>query len=90
MSATHSVGKGKAGFFRLFGFDETSSGLLENALLAIARQEEVREVLPSPHGTKYAIKGLLQTPTGRPVQVLTVWIIEPGQERPRFVTAYPA
>ena len=90
LSETHSVGKAKAGFFRLIGFDEARVDTLEQGLLAIARSEEVREVTPSPHGTKYVVEGALETPTGRLVQVRTVWIVELDQDRPRFVTAYPA
>jgi hypothetical protein len=33
---------------------------------------------------------LIVAPDGRQVLVQTVWIIEPGESRPRFVTAYPA
>ena len=34
-------------------------------------------------------RGLLETPSGRRVRMETVWIVERGQDRPRFVTAYP-
>lgn len=90
MSETHSVGKAKAGFFRVVGFDEARIEMLEKGLLAIARSEEVREVMTSLHGTKYIVEGTLETPTGRGVQVRTVWIVELDQDYPRFVTAYPA
>lgn len=90
LSATHSVGKGKAGFFRMVGFDEVGIEVLEQGLLAIAQSEEIQEAMPSPYGTKYIIEGTLQTPTGRIVRLRTVWIMESGQGRPRFVTAYPA
>jgi hypothetical protein len=90
LSESHAVGKAKAGFFRLIGFDGTQVNTLEQGLLAIARSEEVREVLPSPHGTKYVVEGALETPMGRRIQMRTVWIVEFDQERPRFVTAYPA
>jgi hypothetical protein len=90
LSETHSVGKAKAGFFRVVGFDEARIEMLEKGLLAIARSEEVREVMTSLHGTKYIVEGTLETPTGRGVQVRTVWIVELDQDYPRFVTAYPA
>jgi len=89
LSETHSVGKSKARFLRAAGFDETNAGVLEQSLLAIARSEDVKEVVSSPHGIKYIIEGALQTPTGSLVQARTVWIIDTGQDRPRFVTAYP-
>jgi hypothetical protein len=90
LSETHSVGRWKAKFFRALGFDETNMDVLEQRLKAIARSEDVRDVMSSVHGTKYVIEGSLETPIGRLVHVRTVWIIDAGQDRPRFVTAYPA
>ena len=89
LSEAHAVGKSKARFFRGFGFNETNVKLLEQGFLKIAQTEPVDAVVTSSHGVKYVIDGLLQTPKGDPVQVRTVWIIEAGQEDPRFVTAYP-
>jgi len=89
MSQTHSVGKWKAGFYRALGFSEASVELLEQRLVALAQSEDVAQVEPSAHGTKYVVEGPLRTPSGRLVQVRTVWIIDTGQDRPRFVTAYP-
>jgi hypothetical protein len=89
LSLTHPVGRSKAQFFRSLGFDETNVQLLEQGLLLIAETEEITTVVASPHGQKYTIEGRLQTPTGRVIGVRTVWIIENGQQAPRFVTAYP-
>jgi hypothetical protein len=89
LSEAHPVGRWKARFFRALGFDETNVDVLEQHLIAIAHFEDVKDVVPSAHGTKYVIEGSLQTPAGSPVQVRTVWIIDAGQDRPRFVTAYP-
>ena len=89
LSKTHSVGRWKARFFGALGFEEMNVDVLEQRLIAIAHSEDVKDVVPSAHGTKYAIEGLLQTPAGGFVQVRTVWIIDVGQDRPRFVTAYP-
>jgi hypothetical protein len=89
LSQTHSVGRSKARFFRAVGFDEGNVDVLEQRLIAIAQLEDVTEVASSPHGTKYIIEGLLQTPAGSLIRVRTVWVIETNQDRPRFVTAYP-
>lgn len=89
LSRTHSVGRSKAKFFRGLGFDETNVDLLEQRLLAIAHSEDITEVASSEHGTKYVVEGMLQALDGDLVLVRTVWIIEPDQDRPRFVTAYP-
>jgi hypothetical protein len=89
LSEKHAVGKSKAKFFRRFGFDETNVGQLERALLTIARQERVIEINASVHGAKYVIDGVIRTPEGAVVRVRTVWIVETGQDAPRFVTAHP-
>lgn len=89
LSETHAVGRSKAKFFRGFGFDETNVRQLERALLAIAQQERVIEINASVHGAKYVIDGLIRTPEGAAVRVRTVWIVETGQDAPRFVTAHP-
>jgi hypothetical protein len=89
LSETHPIGKAKAGFFHAVGFTKSSADQLERALRIIAYSKDVREVIESPYGTKYILEGEVETPTGRIVQVRTVWIIDAGQDHPRFVTAYP-
>ena len=89
LSETHPVGRWKARFLAAFGFDKTNVAVLEQNLLALAHDQEVIETIPSVYGTKYVIDGTLQTPTGNPLQVRTVWVIDTGQNRPRLVTAYP-
>ena len=89
LSETHVVGRSKAKFFRMFGFNETNLELLEQGLITIAQTQEVKEEVSSPHGKKYVIDGSLLTPINRSVNVKTVWIIEKGQDKPRFITAHP-
>jgi hypothetical protein len=89
LSYTHSVGQAKARFFREFGFDETNTSLFESTLLSVAQTEEVLDTIATPFGTKYIVDGSISTPVGTAVSVRTVWIIEHGDNRPRFVTAYP-
>jgi hypothetical protein len=43
----------------------------------------------SKYGEKYLVTGNLRGPTGRSAEILAVWIILPGEDAPRFVTAYP-
>ena len=90
LSQTHPVGRLKAKFFRSLGFDEGNVALLEQRLLAIARDGEVAETTEFKHGSKYVIGGELSAPAGGSATIRTVWIIEPGDSQPRFVTAYPA
>jgi hypothetical protein len=89
LSTTHPVGRSKAVFLRTLGFADDSVGGLGQSLVAIAKTEEVVEAERSEYGMKYTIDGPMDTPGGRVVRVRTVWIIDHGEERPRFVTAYP-
>lgn len=89
LSKSHPVGRWKAELLGSLGFDELRADALEQALLDIARSQDAAEVIASPYGTLYIIEGDLQTPSGRTVRMRTVWIIEAGQDAPRFVTAYP-
>lgn len=71
------------------GFNELNIDLLKQGLLTIAQIEDVKEAVSSMHGVKYIIDGLLQTPVGDTIMIRTIWIIDKGQTRPRFVTTYP-
>ena len=89
LSETHEEGAEKASFLRPMGFGESNVDALEAGLLEIACTEEVAKVETTPYGTKYVIYGRMGTPVGTSVELLTVWMIDIGQESPRFVTAYP-
>jgi hypothetical protein len=89
LSRTHPDGKSKARFFRSFGFNDSNSHLLETGLLTIAQTREVDIETKTSFGVKYAIDGELTTPGETIVNVRTVWIIETGEDFPRFVTAHP-
>jgi hypothetical protein len=89
LSESHAVGRSKARFFRMHGFTDDNVALLEQGLINIAQENEIEEEEASPYGTKYLVRGILETPSGSFVSIQTVWIIEHGAEHPRFITAYP-
>ena len=89
LSDTHAIGKAKARFFQANGYTGTDPDQLARDLLEIARNNDVEQEVRSPHGTKYLVRGILNTPGGMRSAVRTVWIVEPGDDRPRLVTAYP-
>ncbi len=89
LSETHAVGKAKAKFFRALGYNEATSEQLKQGILDIAQTENVAEKKESPYGMKYVVDGTLQTPRGVMVTIRTVWIIDTGEDVPRFVTAHP-
>jgi hypothetical protein len=90
LSVTHPIGRSKARWLRLLGFDDSNVDVLEEDLITIARGGQVREATESPHGMRYVIDGDLLTPSGERAHVRTVWIVDRGETAPRFVTAYPA
>jgi len=85
----HSVGKPKAVFFTAFGFSLVEWYLLQAALLEHAHQHEISEVVQMPTGTHYIIIGELACPNGRSPLVKSIWRVDTGQKKPRFITAYP-
>lgn len=89
LSETHTVGKLKAKLFRKVGFNETNVSLLEKSLLNIAYTQEVINIIDSIHGIKYVIDGEIKTPSGKILEIRTVWILEASKNDPRFVTTYP-
>ena len=89
LSESHPVGKYKAQLLRNLGYHNDNASLLERGLIAVAREQDVAAIVPSPYGPKYVIDGTLNTPSGTDLQLRTIWIIYAGESRPRFVTAYP-
>ena len=57
-----------------------SGYLLDNA---------VSSVQQTPFGAKYLIEGRISGPAGTAAAIRSIWFIETGERRPRFVTAYP-
>jgi hypothetical protein len=90
LSDAHPIGRSKAKFFRGVGFNEVTADLLVAALRSMASTQEVTETLATAHGVKYVLIGETETPSGRRIRLRTIWIVDRGRERPRFVTAYPA
>lgn len=88
LDTNHPVGKSKAWVFRRHGYEESNKERLESDLLRIARTAEA-EVVETPYGLKYIATGDIITPVGKIVSIRTIWIMEPNDPRPRFITAYP-
>ena len=88
LSKTHPVGRFKARVFASAGFTEATSGAFGAQIRALAETGEVSGVEDTEFGRKYTVPGTLTGPVGA-VQVLTVWIEEPGQTSLRLVTVQP-
>jgi hypothetical protein len=89
LSSTHPVGRYKARWLSAFGFDVASWQTLVAALERHAAACDVAVVERTPFGARYVLEGPLMTPDGRNPLARSVWFIERGSKRPRFVTLYP-
>jgi hypothetical protein len=89
LSDTHAVGKAKAKYFRSLGYAETNVDQLRYDILMIAKSNEITNKFETSFGLKYTIDGQLSAPNGSIVRITMVWVVEPPDDRPRFVTAYP-
>lgn len=90
LNRLHPQGQAKARYFESFGFAGANADLLMAALFDHPIRNSVKEVVPNDWGDKYIIECMIETPDGRNPCIVSVWIIEQGDQRPRFVTAYPA
>ncbi|HVH78069.1 MAG TPA: hypothetical protein VM782_01655 [Stellaceae bacterium] len=80
---------GKEKFFTAHGFSRAAVDQLKRALLDHARRNQISGALTTAFGEKYEVSCQLTTPDGRNPCVISVWIVEPPDLNPRFVTAYP-
>ena len=90
MNMTHPDGMTKARFFFGKGYRIDKWRRLADDLRQHGQSNDVVDVVDSPFGSRYAVEGLLRTPSDENVRLVTVWIIEKGAATPRLVTAYPA
>jgi hypothetical protein len=89
LDPAHPIGRDKAQFFGSFGFLELNWIDLKKALLDHPKTNPVTSHMTTRYGEKYAVSCLLVTPDGRNPCIVSVWIIEPPDPIPQFVTAYP-
>ena len=89
LNPAHPDNGGKAAFFLALGFTLEDWQTLAAALTALAEKHPVAQSVASPHGQKYIVDGVIDTPSGKKPPVRTVWIVDLGLDTPRLVTAYP-
>ena len=89
LSPEHPVGRFKAAFFATLGYTPANWSQLAHDLRQLAVWGEALPGPASVYGAKFRVRGILQGPSGRPTVVETVWIVRVGEDRPRFVTAFP-
>ena len=84
----HPVGGHHAILFRdLLGITHANWTVLRDALLKAAQTENVVPGHPSEFGQKYELRVAMNGPAGSKI-VLSVWLIEPADPRPRLITCF--
>jgi hypothetical protein len=89
LNLTHPDGKSKARFYELIGYTLNEGESLRSELLALACSGVVVTEQPNLEGIKYTIVGSINAPNGKTYKLLTVWAVEPPEQKPRLITAYP-
>ena len=88
LSRTHPVGRFKARVFASAGFSDGTADAFVSAIRRLASSGEVSRTEDTPFGRKYTVIGALAGPVGV-VEVVTVWLEEPGRAGVRLVTVQP-
>ena len=89
LSTTHPIGRFKARFFAALGFVAERWSEFATALRAQHLVSEAEAGSLEPHGQFFTIRAMLKGPTGASAVVVSVWLVQTGEDHPRFVTAYP-
>ncbi len=89
LSSTHRAGKSKAAFFTSIGFVAERWEELAAALRRHAVENTVSQFEETAFGIRYVVDGLLMAPHARRVKIRSVWFVDKGTDRLRFITAYP-
>ena len=89
LSGSHSVGRFKAAFFLALGYSAEDWPRLEADLRTQHLSQDAMLGERTRYGQKYEIRATLVGPSGRSADVVSAWVVRPGDDFPRFVTAYP-
>jgi len=88
LNTDHPRGKHKARvFLAACGFAAENAELMREQLLDAAANDDARQVPPDVNGQRYVVECILTGPTGE-ARVRSAWIVRPGEDFPRFVSAY--
>ena len=88
LNVEHEDGRGKAIFFKKFGFRAQAWEVLAQALKRHAELNDVAATVVTEFGVKYIVEGKLQAPGGETPNMRVVWFVETSSKGPRLVTAH--
>lgn len=88
LNLSHPDGGPKAKFYIARGYILDNWTQLADDLRTHGTTHPVSTTITSVYGAKYTIEGPMTTPDGKSVVIRSVWIINKGEDVPRFVTGY--
>jgi hypothetical protein len=88
LSTSHPVGRFKAAFFGSLGYRVDQWELLEKDLRSLLKNDAI-PTERTEYGQKYEVRGDVTGPSGESAEIVTVWIVLEGEDRPRLITAFP-
>ena len=88
LNLRHKRGGSKARLLAQFGYTVQNWERLE-ADIRRGLEAEVTRVRTTDYGRRYEIRMTLQTPSGEPFTIRTIWQIDIGMAFPRLITLYP-
>ncbi len=89
LNHAHPRGAPKARFLASFGFAADRPSEVRDALLVLARDNEISASQQTDFGTIFEIDGALPSPDSRNPHVRTVWMIDTDATAPRLITMVP-
>ena len=89
LSPSHPVGRFKARVFAAAGYRQNAWQRLRDDLLALAVVLDVIVSEDQRHAQRFVGQGELPGTVGRPLPVVTVWLIPSEGSAPRLITVYP-
>jgi hypothetical protein len=87
LNAQHSRGRNKARVFASVGVHPADAKMLQEALLAAAKNEEARVGSANAYGRRYIVDFDLVSQT-RTVKVRSTWIVRIGEDLPHLTSCY--
>jgi hypothetical protein len=85
----HPEGKNKARFYERIGYTPDQAEQLRSDLIRLACSGNVTSMKTNAQGRKYTVVGPINAPNGKTYHLLSVWAVEPPDNLPRLITAYP-
>jgi hypothetical protein len=89
LNVDHQRGGSKAVLLLQFGYTAMRWERLADDLRRDHLGRDFDRVRLTQYGDRYEIRAPLQTPSGRPLMVRSIWQIDRGVTVPRFITLHP-